>query len=70
MGFKQSLVSISYEPEFHFVRPVSSVSVKKGLGKYSLFTENQDGKKLELTITSYGDVKKDMDYLAGLATAQ
>lgn len=70
MGFKQTMVTMSYEPEFHFVKPLSSVKVKKGLGKYSLFTEDKDGKKLELTISGFGDTKKDLEYLAELAIAE
>ena len=69
IGFVQKALVGSFEPEFSFTKPIPSAKITKGLGKYTLLTEGQDGKKLKLTISSYGDAKKDLEALASLAKA-
>lgn len=66
MGFKQKTFTASFEPEFSYSKAINTVKFKKGLGKYTLLTETQEGKKLKLTISSYGDAKKDLEMLSSL----
>lgn len=66
VGFKRSRPTISYEPEFFFVRPLSAVKVTKGHRNYSLYTPDEQNKKLLLSIITHNDSKKNLDNLFSL----